>query len=98
MKKEEFAKEVGLVAAIMGDHITKRLYKEVQRRGNGYIFTIDMLSDWAVEFVKKHCHINWEKVLGEGMPCVASGGGTNICWDDAVMDYANYKLEQYKKS
>lgn len=87
--------EVGMVGAIMGDHICKKLYPEVQKRGEGYITTIDMIGKWAIEFAKKHEKTNWEKVLDQGMKPLSKGFGEIICWDDAVVDWAYYKLAQY---
>lgn len=91
-------KEVAMVAAIMSDHVTKKLYPEVQKRGQGYIGTMDIIGDWAIEFAKKHTKTNWEKVLEKGMKSLSKGFGEIICWDDAVMDFTEYKFEQYQKS
>lgn len=106
-------KEVAMVAAIMGDYITKKLYAEVQKQGHGYMVTIDTIGDWAIEFAKKHEKTSWEKVLEDGMKPLSkqfknmivrdeklerrTEASTICCWDDAVMDFANFKFEQFKK-
>lgn len=92
-------KEVAMVAAIMGDCITKKLYKEVQNQGQGYMVTMDTIGDWAIEFAKKHEKTLWEKVLEDGMKPLSKEfkKTTIICWDDACMDFAYFKFEQFKK-
>lgn len=91
-------KEVAMVAAIMGDYVTKKLYKEVQNQGNGYMVTMDTIGDWAIEFAKKHEKTFWEKVLEDGMkPLSKKIKWSIMCWDDAVMDFAHFKFEQFKK-
>lgn len=90
--------EVAMVSAIISDHILKDLYPEVQKRGNGYVFAVDMLANWAIEFAEKHTKTSWEKVLEEGMQPLSKEMKEIICWDDAVIDFACYKLEQYKNS
>lgn len=97
MNKQKEINEVGMVSAIISDHIMKRLYAEMQKRGTGYISTVEKISEWAQEFVKKHKKTNWEDVLMEGMKTLHPKSSEIICWDDAVMDFANYKLEQFKK-
>ena len=104
-------KEVAIVSAIMGDCITKRLYKKVQRNnqmkragltalqsnGHGYMVTIDIIGDWAIEFAKKHEKTNWEKVLENGIEPLSKEIKSIMCWDDACFDYAHFKFEQFKK-
>ena len=88
-------KEVAMVAAIMGDNIMEKLYAKVQERGEGYMATIDVLSDWAIEFAKKHAKTNWEKVLEKGMKPLSKSMSEIICWDDAVIDFAHHKLDTF---
>jgi hypothetical protein len=88
-------KEVAMVAAIMGDSIMDKLYAKVQERGEGYMSTADVLSDWAVEFAKKHKKTSWEKVLEKGMKSLSKEVPEIICWDDAVIDFAHHKLETF---
>lgn len=90
-------KEVAMVAAIIGDTITKRLYEAVQRKGEGYMTTMDLIGDWAIEFAKKHEKTSWEKVLEKGMKPLSKKMEEIICWDDAVIDFAEFKLEKFKK-
>lgn len=89
--------EVAMVAVIMGDCITKKLYAEVQKQGDGYMTTVDLIGSWAVEFAKKHEKTSWEKVLEEGMKPLSKKMKSIICWDDACIDYAEFKLENFKK-
>lgn len=90
--------EVAMVSAIISDHILEKLYPEVQSRGNGYVFAVDMLANWAIEFAEKHKETSWEKVLEEGMKPLSVEMSEIICWDDAVIDFAYHKLAEYKKS
>lgn len=87
--------EIAMVAAIIGDTITKRLYEEVQKRGYGYIDTVDTIGMWAIEFAKKHEKTSWEKVLEKGMKPLSKKMREIICWDDAVIDFAEHKLEKF---
>lgn len=97
MKTQERINEVGMVSAIISDHIMKHLYAEMQKRGTGYISTVEKISEWAQEFVEKHKKTNWEDALEKGIKPLHPKSSEIICWDDAVMDFANYKLEQFKK-
>ena len=100
MNAKEFRTEIAMVAAIIGDTITKRLYPEVQKRDHGYIETISIIGQWAIEFATKHRNTNWEDVLvsDEGMKPLSKKVKEIICWDDAVIDFAEFKLTEYKKS
>lgn len=101
MEKVKYAKEVGMVSAIMSDVILKILYKEMQDfHGQGYVDAVDKISDWAVEFVDKHINTNWEDVLMDNALKPLSNKMKKIgiiCWDDACIDYAEFKLENFKK-
>jgi hypothetical protein len=97
MKKKDYILEIGMVAAIIADTIMEALYEEKQERGTGYIDTVEEISKWSVEFVDKYKKINWEAVLEKGMKRLSKNSDEIMCWDDAVMDFANYKLEQFKK-
>lgn len=98
MTLEQKIKEVGMVSAIISDHIMKRLYAEMKKRGTGYISTVEKISQWAQEFVKKHEKTNWEDALENGIKPLHPKSSEIICWDDAVMDWAQYKLAEFSKS
>lgn len=72
MEKE--LKEVALISVVMSDTITKKLYDDCKY----YLDTIDVVSEWAIEFYQKHKHIeDWEEFLN----------GINVlCWDDYVIN------------
>lgn len=93
MTKTQFAKEVGMVAAIMADAIFTNLYVVCQKNGTGYISAAEILSDWALEFVLKHEKTNWEELLEKAKKPLSNQISEVICWDDCVYDYAHYKLE-----
>jgi hypothetical protein len=96
MTKTEQIREVGMVSAIIADHITKKLYKKMQANGTGYISTIEQISEWAIEFVEKHKNTKWEDVLmDETIKPISKAIKSIICWDDAVFDFAQYKLENF---
>lgn len=99
MTQAEKIKEVGMVAAIISDAITKELYEEFQKRGTGYMSTVEKISDWAIEFVEKHKKTNWEDVLeNETLKPLSTEMKSIGCWDDAVFDWAHYKLTEFSKS
>lgn len=93
MNKLEFAKEVGMVASIMADHVSEKLYTKMQQIGTGYIATHEQISDWAVEFVTTHAKTNWEKYLENYIKPLSKEIRSVICWDDCVIDFAFHKLE-----
>lgn len=99
MNKKEYAKEVGMVSAIISDTIIKKFY---DKSDIGYVAVVDQISDWAMEFVNKHKNTDWEEVLENGMKPVSAGfkkqSSELICWDDVVIDFAHHKLEQYIKN
>lgn len=98
MNKSEYAKEVGMVSAIISDNIMKKLYETM---GEGYIAAVEQITEWATQFVKKHKNTNWEEVLfdeTELKPLSKKYKGPLACWDDAVIDFAWYKYEQYCKN
>ncbi len=97
MNKKEFAKEVGMVGAIMADGIFEKLYKVCQENGTGYISAAEIISGWAVEFVLKHEKTDWEEMLEMGIKPLSNEIKSVICWDDCVFDYSHFKLEQMKK-
>ena|ERR1035437_8082330 len=101
MDKVKYAKEVGMVAAIMSDVILKKLYKEMQDfHGQGYMGTVDTIGDWAISFVDRHKDTKWEDILMNNALKPLSKELEKIeiiCWDDAVMDFSHYMFEQFKK-
>jgi hypothetical protein len=100
MTKEEYAKEVGMVAAIISDAIMEELYSEKQRQGAGYMDTVEQISTWAQEFVNNHENTNWENLLNDGNFGKSSKMRRQelLCWDDVVFDFAYLKLEEFKVS
>ena len=101
METAKIIKEVAMVSAIMSDAILKELHKELQDfHQQGYIGAIVTISDWAAEFEKKHRETNWEDVLmNNSLKPLSEHLAKHeiICWDDAVMDFAHFKFEQFKK-
>jgi hypothetical protein len=99
--------EIGMVAAVISDAILKKLYKYAE---TGYCEVVSTISDWAAEFEKKHRNTDWEEMEEnpvkplsnhfKKMKAEVNGKpqrGWDIgCWDDAVIDFAHYKFEQYK--
>lgn len=97
MTQAEILKEVAMTSAIMGDCITKKLYKLMQSNGCGYVDTMSVIADWAIEFEKKHRKTKWENVLQNEMKPLSKEMKSIICWDDAVYDFAYYKLSLLKR-
>lgn len=97
MTKKEFAKEVGMVAAIISDVIFEKLYEAWQQKGSGYISTSETVAEWALEFALNHESTIWENALENGIKPLSNQITEIICFDDAIMDFAHFKLEQFKK-
>lgn len=99
MKVKQYIKEIGMIAAIISDHITNELYDLHQKKGEGYISTVETISNWSLEFLEAHKRTNWEEVLDNTLKPKSKKWGSNsiICWDDAVIDFAYYKLENFDK-
>lgn len=95
MTIKEQLQEVGMIAAIIADHVTKELYEKMQQKGTGYISTVETIGEWAVEFFVKHRKTNWEEVLEIGMKPLSNRMQEIICFDDAVIDFGYYKLNQF---
>ena len=97
MTQIEIQKEIAMVAAIMGDCITKKLYKLMQSNGCGYVDTMSVIADWAIEFERKHRKTKWEDVMDGDMTPLSKEMKSIICWDDAVYDFAHYKFSLLKR-
>ncbi len=94
--KAQFKKvDFGMVCAIISDNIMKQLYEKQQQ---GYIQAAATIADWSEEFENKHKKTNWEDALEKGMKNLSKYFKSEIiCWDDAIIDFAHYKLENYGK-
>lgn len=88
--KNEQKIELAQIAAIMSDHICDKLHEKMGTKYTDATFTIAL---WALEFFNKHKRTNWEKALEAPMKPLSKAGQQIICWDDAVVDFANFKLE-----
>lgn len=100
LNKKDYANEVGMVAAIIGDHIAKKLYGKMDET---YLVTVALIAQWSVEFVDKHKNTDWEEMqFDENLVKPLSKWWKSkskhlMCWDDAVIDFAFHKLETYGK-
>jgi len=83
--------EVAMIAAIMSDACFEPLY---QKAHIGYVATSELIGLWAYEFYEKHLNTNWEQVLENGFPSLRDNSSV-MCWDDAVIDYAQYQMLNY---
>lgn len=89
----EQVKEIAQISAIMSSEIYEDLYKK--RRSE------QLIALWAIEFYNKfevETKTNWEEILEEGYFPKSNnfriGKTMDLnCWDDVVIDYAYYKLE-----
>lgn len=99
MTPKQYIREIGMIAAVISDNIMKPLYEETS---NTYMVAVEKISDWAVESLEEHKRTDWEAVLNESALKPRSeqwskqGISSIICWDDAVIDFAYYKLEKLK--
>jgi hypothetical protein len=85
---EDYAREVALVAIILSDNCMKELY---EKQDIGYIACLDILHEWAVEYVTKFAHVEeWEEFLDTDRTY-----GECECWDKHVISFGQTKLEKY---
>lgn len=96
MTEKETNIEIAAISAVIADTIFKKAYDFFNNNGmGGYIFTTYEIAGWAVEFERKHRDTNWEEVLEKGFKKLSNEfKGDVICWDDAIMDFAQHKLEE----
>lgn len=83
----EYAYETTVVAIILSDNYMKPLYKAC---GQGYMSCLDIINEWAIEFVKLYGHVEeWEEF------CDTQAIYKNImCWDDFVIAFGADKLKK----
>ena len=98
MNTEEYPREVEIaqIAAIISNSICDELFELLQ---TGYIGVTEQIAIWAVEFYEKHKDTNWEEYLeAHAQPLSKAFAKTCMfCWDDIIIDFANFKLEEIKK-
>lgn len=82
---ERYTREVALVAIILSDNYMEMLY---EKTNNGYIGCIDVLHQWAVEYVTKFAHVtDWETFLETDRTF-----GECLSWDDHIISFGKTKL------
>ena len=85
---KDYAKEVALVAIILSDNWMKPLY---EKQDIGYIACLDVLHEWAEQFVSMFAHVDdWEEFLETD-----TRYGKCLCWDEFVIAYGEYKLKNH---
>jgi len=86
----DYAREVAMVAIILSDNYMKELYETPVGYHGGYMTCIDLIHEWAVEFVHKYAHVEeWEEF------CATQTDFENImCWDDMVIAFGNKKIKE----
>ncbi len=93
--------EAGMVSAILGDHYAEDLYKEVQKRGAGYLYAVRLISEWAYKFQEGTTHIDWEQASDNSFISFKADINTywrleGVCWDDYIIEFGKEELKQYK--
>lgn len=91
MTPKEEIKEIAMISAIISNVIFDKLYEKTDI---GYIAVTDMIADWAIEFFEKHKDTNWGDVMDGTMKPLSTVMNNIICWDDCIMDFAEYKFSQ----
>jgi hypothetical protein len=99
MKAKDIQKEIGAISVIISTEIFEKLYEIFKSRGaGGFIDVSYEIANWAIEFEKKHRKTNWEDLLETGLKPISKAFQEKnyeiICWDDTILDFANFKLEQ----
>lgn len=99
MTAKETNIEVAAISAVISNTIFNKAYEFFNNNGmGGYIFTTYEIAAWAVEFEELHRNTNWEQVLENGFKNLSQEFKQQIiCWDDAVMDFAHHKFEEFVK-
>lgn len=88
---QTYAREVAIVGIILSDNYMKQLYEASQQ---GYIFCIDLLQEWAVEFVEKFAEVEeWEEFIGSDKNPYPKA----MCWDDVVIMFGLDKYNDFIK-
>lgn len=91
--------EIAQISAIIADNICEELYEYNNSHSiGGYIYTTMQIAEWAVDFYYQTSNIDWEDreeliVQLNNSNAILKG----CCWDDFIIDFANKKLEEYKK-
>ena len=87
---KDYAREVAVVAIILSDNYMKELYETPVGYHGSYMTCIDLIHEWAVEFVHKYAHVEeWEEF------CATQTDFENImCWDDMVIAFGNKKIKE----
>ena len=88
--------EVAMIAVILGDHFTAKLYEKMKLDGKGYISTSEEISVWSILFFNMHKNTNWEKVLENGLKPLSIELSSIECYDEAIIDFGFYKLNQFE--
>ena len=95
MNKEQLI-EIATISAIISNTIFQKLYDKSEI---GYMAVADQIAEWAFEFDEKHRDTNWVDLTNNGESLKAISKCLNnlsiICFDDAIIDFAHFKLENY---
>lgn len=97
MKDMAFIKNVAMTASLMAEHVSEKLYLHLHSVGHGYVATHEQIAEWALCFEKKHRNTNWDEVLEREMKPLSSEVDSIFSKDDAVIDYACYKMERMRE-
>lgn len=87
MKKNEYAREVGMISAIIAMDHGSELYEKFQKHNRGFIDLLDEIAQFAEKFIKKH-----EKAYSltgskdfDWCEYVETTDPRCSCWDDLVL-------------
>ena len=83
------AHDVGMIACIIASNLWDEAYEKTP---DGSMNTYDLISQWAIEFHKTYeGHVNW----GEEDHLIEHGFTRSCCWDEAVMEFAQRKIDTF---
>lgn len=86
---DRYAQEVAFVAIILSDNYMEQVYEKSKV---GYMGCLDILHEWATQYVAMFAHVEeWEEFLETDRTY-----GECACWDDHVIAYGEYKLQNYQ--
>lgn len=83
--------EIATISAIISNYKFAEIYTY---KNNGYIATAELIANWSIEFYEKYKNVDWEDLLET--PEKYDFNKTTMCWDDAIMEFVDKKLQNDK--
>jgi len=95
MKKHEEIMQVAMIAVVLGETFSNRLYNKMRLRDDKHIPVYITIGSWAVLFFNKHKKTNWENLLHNEVLPISKEIKSIENFQDAVLDFGYAKLLEY---